>query len=193
MIEQIDSWDKKALVFINGFHADWLDPVMFYITMTEFWTPLFVFLLYLIFRDYKKHGWLVVAGIVVSILLTDRITAGLMKPFFERLRPSQNPELEGMLHHVNNYKGGLYGFASSHAANTCGIAVFFFLLFRDRYRYIWLMFGWVAVMCYTRLYLGVHYPGDILAGLIVGLLSGFAAFRFYEWLARKFGKPVTTS
>lgn len=197
MLEQLDAWDKQAIVFLNGFHADALDPVVYYLTKTEFWTPLYIFLIYLVFRNYKMEGWFVMAGATVCILLADRITAGLMKPFFERLRPSHNPELEGMLHLVNGYRGGLYGFASSHAANTTSVALFLFLLFRNRYRYIGWMFAWAALMCYTRIYLGVHYPGDILTGILVGLLSGLAAFRFYQWLKKRFGsspqKTETTS
>ena len=192
MLEQLDTWDRQALIFLNQFHADALDPVIFYVTRTDFWIPLYALLIYLIFRNFGKQGWFVMAGIAVSILLTDQITSGLMKPFFERLRPSHNPELEGMLHLVNGYRGGLYGFASSHAANTTGIALFIFLLFRNRYRYIGLMFGWAAIMCYTRIYLGVHYPGDILVGILVGLTGGYAAFRFYGWLNGRYGKPSPT-
>lgn len=193
MLEQLDAWDRQALIFLNQFHADGLDPVVFYVTRTDFWIPLYAVLLYLIFKNYGKQGWLVVVGIAVSILLTDQITSGFMKPYFERLRPSQNPELEGMLHLVNGYRGGLYGFASSHAANTTGIALFMFLLFRSKYRYIGLMFAWAGIMCYTRIYLGVHYPGDILVGIAVGLVSGYAAFKFYEWLRGRYAKPSATS
>lgn len=194
MLEQLISWDKKAILFLNGLHADWLDPIMYYATMTEFWIPLYVFLLYLIFRQHGKQGWLAVAGIALCILLTDRITSGVMKPYFERLRPSHEPTLEGMLHFVYDYRGGLYGFASSHAANTTGIALFLFLLMRDRYRYIGWIFAWAALMCYTRIYLGVHYPGDILTGMVVGLLGGLVAFRGYQWLRKRLDKkPAATT
>lgn len=189
MLETLDNWDKQAIVFINSFHADWLDPIVYYVTMTEFWIPLYLYLMYLIFRDHGKRGWLVMAGIVLCIVLTDRITSGLMKPYFERLRPSNNPALT--LHLVYGYRGGMYGFASSHAANTMGIAIFVFLLMRQTYRYSWLMFAWAAIMCYTRLYLGVHYPGDILAGTLVGLTAGLVAFRFYRWLVDRYGAKLS--
>ena len=185
MLDKLDAWDRQVLIFLNQLHADALDPVVFYLTKTEVWIPLYIILLYLIFRDHKKRGWLVIVGVALCILLTDRITSGLMKPGFERLRPSHNPELEGILHLVNGYRGGLYGFASSHAANTVGIALFVFLLFRKTYSHIWLIFLWAALMSYTRIYLGVHYPGDIIVGAGVGLACGYASFRFYKWLASR--------
>jgi undecaprenyl-diphosphatase len=187
MLEQLKDWDQQLLLFLNGLHADILDPVAFYLTKTEFWVPLYAFLLFLIFRDHKKQGWFIMAGVVVCLFLTDRITSGLMKPFFERLRPSHEPSLEGVLHLVNNYRGGLYGFASSHAANTTGIALFIFLLMRGTYRWAWMMFLWAGIMSYTRIYLGVHYPGDILVGMLLGLACGYAAFRLQRWLRKRYG------
>ncbi len=185
MLEQLKTWDEQLLIFLNQFHSPAFDSIAFYVTKTEFWVPLYAFLLYLIFKDPKKEGWFAVAGIVVSIILTDQITSALMKPYFERLRPSHEPALEGILHLVNNYRGGLYGFASGHAANTTGIAVLCFLLLRPTYPLAWTIFFWAAIMSYTRIYLGVHYPGDILAGALVGVVSGYLAFRFQLWLKAK--------
>lgn len=182
MIEQLKAWDEQLLLFLNQFHVAWLDQVMFWLTKTEFWMPLYIFLIYLIFRNYKKEGWLILAGVVITILIADVVTYRFMKPFFHRLRPSQEPALEGIIHLVNGYRGGLYGFASGHAANTTGVAFFVFLLFRKTYSWIWLIFIWAFVMTYTRIYLGVHYPGDILVGALVGLLGGYAGYRFYRWL-----------
>jgi undecaprenyl-diphosphatase len=182
MIEQLKQWDEQMLVLLNSFHTPLLDPVMLLITRTDFWIPLYAGLIYLIFTKYRKEGWLVMAGVAITILVADQTTSSIMKPFFQRLRPSQEPGLRDIIHIVNDYRGGLYGFASSHAANTTGIALFCFLLFRRTYKWIGLIFIWTIIMTYSRIYLGVHYPGDILVGAIVGIMSGVAGYRFYLWL-----------
>jgi undecaprenyl-diphosphatase len=111
-----------------------------------------------------------------------------MKPFFARLRPSHEPSLAGLVHLVDGYAGGKYGFASSHAANTFGVAWFIWKLFRTRYSWIWVMFIWCTLMTYTRVYLGVHYPGDVVVGALVGVGSGMAGFYVYKKLNAKFMK-----
>jgi undecaprenyl-diphosphatase len=183
-MNKIIAWDEQLFLWLNGFHSPWLDPVMLFITKTQVWIPLFLILLYFIFKNYKAEGWLILAGVLIAILLADRLTTGLMKPYFARLRPTHEPRLEGLVHHVNEYEGGLYGFASSHAANTFAAAMLLWLIFKKIYPWIGLIFVWAAVMSYTRIYLGVHYPGDILVGMLVGLLSGWSGFEFYRWLSR---------
>lgn len=189
MLAELDRIDRQVLLFFNGIHTDALDPVMYYLTKTEFWLPLYLLLIYLLFRTHGKQALWALAAIAVCILITDQVTSGILKPLVARPRPSHEPSLEGLLHLVNNYRGGKYGFASSHAANTAGVAMFVFLFFRDRYRMIWIMFAWAAVMCYTRLYLGVHYPGDILVGAMIGIGAGWFSFRLYKWLVNRYGKP----
>lgn len=176
MLEYILKLDRELLLYLNSFHTPWLDPIMLLITKTFFWLPLYLFLLYLVFRNFKKESWIVLIGVAITILLADQITSSIMKPFFERLRPSREPSLVGLVHLVNGYNGGKYGFASSHAANTFATALFFFLLFRDRYRWVWILFVWAVVMTYTRIYLGVHYPGDIIVGMLVGLGAAWTGF-----------------
>src|SRR3954464_7049697 len=136
MIDSLLELDRKIFLYLNGFHTPWMDPIMFYITKTWVWLPLYLILLYLIFREYNKEGWFVLMGITLTILLADQITASLMKPYFARLRPSQDPTLEALIHLVNGDKGGQYGFASSHAANTFGAAMFFLLVFQKKMRWI---------------------------------------------------------
>src|SRR5882672_10379022 len=161
--------DKKLLLFLNGLHHPFLDPVMFYTTKTFFWLPLYFFLIFLIFRNYKKDAWFILLGAALTIVLADQITTSLMKPFFARFRPSQDPGLLGLVHLVNGYKGGLYGFASSHAANTFGTAIFIWLVLKRFYKSVVWIFVWAAFMTYTRIYLGVHYPGDILVEQLLDL------------------------
>jgi len=176
MAEAILEADKQLLLWLNGFHAPWLDPVMLVVTKTLTWLPLYLLLLYLVIKDHRKESWRVLVAIAFTLLLTDQLTSSIMKPWFERLRPSRDPELAGMLHLVDGYTGGLYGFASSHAANSFGIAMFLWLLYKNTRKWMATLFLWAAFFTYTRIYLGVHYPGDILAGALVGL--GCAAFSF---------------
>ncbi|MBX2916234.1 MAG: phosphatase PAP2 family protein [Cyclobacteriaceae bacterium] len=186
MLETLIEWDKKLLIWLNSHHTDGLDPVMYYITQTWFWIPLYGFLIYLIFKIFKKEAWFVLIGAVLTVLLCDQITSSFMKPFFERLRPSHDPTLDGLLHHVNNYKGGRYGFSSGHAANTFGIALFVWLVLRSYVKWIWVIFIWAVVMTYTRIYLGVHFPGDILVGSLIGLICGWISYRVSVLLLNRY-------
>lgn len=180
--------DKKIFLFLNGLNHPHLDPVMFYTTKTFFWMPLYLFLIFLIFKNYKQDGWFILIGAAITIVLTDQITTSLMKPYFARLRPSQDPSLIGLVHLVNGYKGGLFGFASSHAANTFGTAIFIWLVLKSFYKGVGWIFIWAAFMTYTRIYLGVHFPGDIIVGSIIGLCCGWIAFRISKWLIERYSK-----
>jgi undecaprenyl-diphosphatase len=189
MIEKLIEWDKELLLLLNSFRASWLDPVALLLTETFFWLPLYLFLLYVVIKTFKKKSWIPLLGITLTIVLTDRVTSGFMKPFFQRLRPSRDPSLQGMVQLVTDfsgevYYGGLYGFASSHAANTFGTAFFFWLLFRKTKSWIVWLFPWAIVMTYTRIYLGAHYPGDIIVGGLVGLLCGWIGYQSQRLLTK---------
>jgi undecaprenyl-diphosphatase len=184
-MDYISNVDTELFFILNGLHTPWLDPVMFYMSMTVFWIPLFIFLIYLIIKSFGKTSLIPLICIAVCIVCTDQITSGIMKPAFARLRPTHEPLLKERIHTVNGYRGGRFGFASSHAANTFGVATFLFLLLRNRYRWISLLFIWALVMSYTRIYLGVHYPGDILVGTAIGILCGWLVFSLTKYLLKK--------
>ena len=192
MLEQLKILDERLFLFLNQFHTPGLDPVIFLITKTEFWIPLFAYLLYLVFRMQGKNGWLAITCIVLTVVLADQITSGFMKPFFERLRPSHEPSLEGIIHLVNNYQGGRYGFVSGHAANTTAVSLFIYLLLRETHRFAWLIFLWAVVMSYTRIYLGVHYPGDVVVGMLVGLTCGYSCYGLYSLVRNKWQRKRGT-
>jgi undecaprenyl-diphosphatase len=190
MLQQVMKWDRELFLWLNSFHTPWLDPIMYALTKPVVWIPLYVLLAYFIFRHYKNDGWFVLLGVAVTILLADRITSGLMKPYFARLRPSHEPLLENLVHIVKGYRGGLFGFASGHAANTVGVAVVLWLVLREHYRWAPFVFLWATIMVYTRIYLGVHYPGDIIVGAIVGFVCGICGYAVYRlghrrWHRRK--------
>jgi len=192
-IDQLTSIDKELFLLLNGLHTSWLDPVMYMATDTVYWVPFYLFLLYLIIKEYKIMGLLILTGIAITILLSDQITTSLMKPYFARLRPSHEPGLEGLVHLVNNYKGGMYGFASSHAANTFGTATFLYLLFKKSKPLIGWLFLWATLVSYTRIYLGVHYPADIVVGGVVGVFCGWISFKLFELVRAGIEKRKTLS
>ncbi|MDV3307634.1 MAG: phosphatase PAP2 family protein [Cyclobacteriaceae bacterium] len=178
--------DRDAFLFLNRLNTPWLDTIMPWITRTESWTPLFLVLIYLVIREYRKDSWAVLLGVALTILFADQVTSELMKPFFARLRPSHDPSLDGLVHIVDGYRGGLYGFASGHAANTFGVATFVVSVL-SRYRWIPWLFLWAGLMTYSRIYLGVHYPGDVLVGAIVGIVGALLMLRLTEFLLKRYG------
>ena len=190
MLDKLLEIDTQCLLAINGWHAPWADSVMWVISAKATWIPLYLLLIGLFVWKYRqpiptaKWTWMQkVPAYVVMILviaaavgLADFIASGILKELVARPRPTRVPELEGVLHLVNGYKSGRYGFVSSHAANTMACGLLFSLIWRNKIATCGLML-WVAMNCYSRMYLGVHYPLDIMGGLVVGSLVAVAAYR----------------
>ena len=188
MLKQLIHIDTEVLLAINGWHAPWADTLMWIISAKATWIPLYVLLIGLLIWRYRQPvptavKWLqrvpacVVMIVVIALAVgaADFIASGILKEWVARPRPSRVPELEGVLHLVNGYKSGRYGFVSSHAANTMACTLLFSLIWRNKIATCGLML-WVAANCYSRMYLGVHYPLDILGGLTVGALVAVGAF-----------------
>lgn len=184
MIEYLDSLDKSIFLSLNGIHNDFFDIFMWYVSKTATWTLMLLVLLFILFRNNWKMALLVVIGVALTITLADQISSGLIKEVVERFRPTHCPDLEGMVHTVNGKKGGLYGFVSSHAANTLGVTVFISFLFRNK-NISCLMILWSLLVSYSRIYLGVHYPGDIIGGMIVGAISGMVVYKVYVYAVKR--------
>ena len=182
MFEQLLHIDTKLLLAINQWHAPWADTLMWIISEKTTWIPLYLLLIGLLVWRYRQPQpttvkWLrsipacvvMIVVIIVAVGVSDFIASGVLKTLVARPRPTRVAELEGVLHLVNGYKSGRYGFVSSHAANTMTCALLFSWIWRNKIATCILML-WVAANCYSRMYLGVHYPLDILGGLIVGIL-----------------------
>ena len=164
------SLDTEILLWINGHHAHWLDVLMWFVSQTSTWLPLYVLMAAFIVWRYRnwKTVLLILVGFGVAVGLSDFTTSGIIKPLVCRLRPTHEPSLDP-LHLVRGYCGGRFGFCSSHAANTMTCALLFSLVFRNKIATTGLMV-WVALVAYSRMYLGVHYPSDIIVGWAVGSL-----------------------
>ena len=188
MLKQLIHIDTEILLAINGWHAPWADTLMWIISAKETWIPLYLLLIGLLVWRYRQPAttrvkWmqkvpacvLMIIVIGLAVGAADFIASGILKDWVARPRPSRVPELEGVLHLVNGYKSGRYGFVSSHAANTMAVALLFSMIWRKKITTCGLML-WVAANCYSRMYLGVHYPLDILGGLIVGALVALGAY-----------------
>ena len=188
MIDKLIHIDTEILLAINGWHAPWADTLMWIISAKATWIPLYLLLIGLLVWRYRKPAmtsvkWLqrvpacVVMIVVIGLAVgaADFIASGILKELVARPRPTRVPELEGVLHLVNGYRSGRYGFVSSHAANTMACALLFSLIWRNKIATYGLML-WVAANCYSRMYLGVHYPTDILGGLMVGALVAVVVY-----------------
>lgn len=172
---------------LNGSDSLFWDGFMYIVTDTKTWIPAAIALLYVIFKNNNlKQGLFILLLIALVVTLADQTSSGICKPLFERYRPTKDPEFMNMVNTVNCYRaGGLYGFISSHAANTFAVAMFISLLVRNA-KLSFMMFLWAFIPTYSRVYLGVHYPGDILFGIIDGLLSGSVVYLLYKFISNKY-------
>ncbi|MDD5861348.1 MAG: phosphatase PAP2 family protein [Prevotella sp.] len=175
----IIDWDTQVFLAINRLHTPFMDHFMDLYSEKWVWIPFYASLFFVIcmrIKDWKRILWTAIA-IAILITLTDQTCAHLIRPFVERLRPAnlENP-LHTMVHIVNGERGGRFGFPSCHSANSWGLTFFLMYLLRDRWMNT-LMVIWTIIICYSRIYLGVHYPGDLLAATLVALLWATVVYR----------------
>lgn len=183
MIGELIALDKELFLLVNGAHNASLDLIMWYASQKFIWLPLYISLAAVVLRKHGVKSVFIFLAVAFIILISDQISSSLLKEFIHRLRPSHNPEFSGVIHLVNGYKGGAFGFVSSHAANTMALSTFIFLIIRKNW-VIYIMGFYLLVNCYSRMYLGVHYPLDIAGGIIVGFLSAVIVYFPFRKLAK---------
>ncbi len=187
-MDYLNSIDTQIFLFINGLHNDFFDFIMYWLSDKLIWIPLYLFIVYIIIKEYKVKGIIVILMAVLVITMCDQTASHLLKNTVKRLRPSHVEALAGVIHLTKAGVGGLYGFASSHAANTFGLATFVSLILSQKYKVLkYSLFVWAILVSYSRVYNGVHYPGDVLAGAVIGIFWGWAISKLYlkietKWL-----------
>lgn len=189
-MDRLITWDESLFHTLNAAHTPWLDPVMWFFSNIPVWIPLYLFIAFCFFysapsvqhlpwkqRFDWKWGVAGIVGMLLVFLLTDQVS-GFIKDAVQRLRPSHREEWTTAIH-LLEHKGGLYSFVSSHAANCFGLATFSSLVLR-RKKFTILIFAWALLVGYSRIYVGKHFPGDVICGLVLGILLGCIGYFLYR-------------
>lgn len=187
MLDRLIDFDRWLLLAVNGSASLYLDGLVKTLTTAATWIPLYLALFYLVMKNNNSVRRIVfiVACAGLCYLLAGAVDDGIVKPLVARWRPTHDPVIGWQVDVVNGYRGGRYGFFSAHASNTFSIAIFFSLLVRSRLMTFALVL-WSLVNCWTRLYLGVHFPGDILVGLLWGGFVGTVVYLFFCYVERRY-------
>lgn len=185
-IQQLAQWDTQIFLFFNGFHNGFWDYFMLLYSDRFVWIPFYASFLFVMIKNFP---WRVVVStlIVIALIITfcDQTASGLLKPLVGRLRPSNvdNP-ISPLVHIVQGYRGGAHGFPSSHAANSWSMAFFAMYLVRRNKLTLFLSL-WALITCYSRMYLGVHYFGDVLVGTIIGFAYATICYYLFRYFLKQ--------
>ena len=191
MLDHLIDLDRWLLLAVNGSTSLYIDGLVKTLTTAATWIPLYIALFYMVMKNNNSVAKIafIVGCAGLCYLFAGALDDGIVKPMVARWRPTHDPVIGWQVDVVNGYRGGNYGFFSAHASNTFSLAVFFSLLVRSRLLTTALV-AWSLLNCWTRLYLGVHFPGDILVGLLWGGIVGSAVYYFYRRMMRRYATDM---
>jgi undecaprenyl-diphosphatase len=189
MLEKIISLDKQLLIFLNSLGSETFDPFWLIITKQVNWIPFFLLLLFLVYKKLgTKQTLIIILFVSVLLAINNEITEAF-KAHFQRLRPCNDLDIKEIIRNVK--PSATFSFFSGHSSNTMAVFVFLCCIFRKHYKYFGIIILWPFIFSYSRIYLGLHFPTDILAGYICGIIMGFLTFKIYQFVQKKYFQNIT--
>lgn len=186
MLEKIKDLDQELFLYLNDLHVPVLDQIMMLVSNKYFWIPFYLgIIIYLVYR-YRRQSMPMLGMAIAAVGAADYVASGLFKPYFARLRPCHDPDISALVNIVDGC-GGQFGFMSSHASTSFALAAFFNMILSDRYTvFKAVLLVWAFVVSFSRIYLGVHYPGDIIGGALLGSFAAYVSALGYQILLNKY-------